>query len=57
MVAPSEAKVDQKLVKSIIRAHAWLKTCLAGATRPSKISLQQRTSIRKLSGKDFAWRF
>jgi site-specific DNA recombinase len=30
VVAPSEAKVDQKLVKSIIRAHAWLDDLSSG---------------------------
>ena len=30
VVAPSEAKIDQKLVKSIIRAHAWLDDLSSG---------------------------
>jgi site-specific DNA recombinase len=30
VVAPSEAKVGQKLVKSIIRAHAWLRDLSSG---------------------------
>jgi hypothetical protein len=30
VVTPSEAKVDQKLVKSIVRAHAWLDDLSSG---------------------------
>ena len=30
VVAPSEAAVDQKLVKSIVRAHAWLGDLSSG---------------------------
>ena len=30
VIAPSEAKVDQKLVKSIVRAHAWLDDLSSG---------------------------
>ena len=39
------------------RAHAVHRHHGPGATRPSKISPQQRTSIRKWSGKDCGWRF